>query len=667
MQQWFSNSLVIGLLTVGLESFAMGQVIFTQPLSPRIANYQISAVLNTEKKTVQGKQVLTWRNHTQDTISELRFHLYLNAFKNSETTFMCESGGINRSFSIGEKGWGWIDVSSIKVVDGEDLTDKIDFIQPDDGNRNDQTVIRVPLSTPVQPQQTIQLALEFMEQLPRAFARTGYQNNFFMVAQWFPKIGVYEAPGERYATRGSWNCHQFHSNTEFFADYGIYDVDLTVPSDYVVGAVGLLQKERANGDGTKTMFYRAEDVHDFCWTADPVYRVARDKWNNVEVTLLYQPSHSDQVTRYLNAAKIGLEYFDKLYGKYPYPNLTVVDPPVDAMGAGGMEYPTLITAGAFWNMPEGIKFTEMVTIHEFGHQYWYGLVANNEFEEAWLDEGINTYSEIKIMTAAYGEDASLIKFYGISISDLAEQRGGYTCSSDPKRGAIFQKAWTYERGGYGTYSYSKPGLMLVTLENYLGQETMAKIMRTFFERWKFRHPTSRDFIAVVNEVSGKDLNWYFDQVLYGTDVVDYAVSSISNREVGEKLFGVFERNGQKATLKGEKDTTQRHSNGNELFESKVIVSRLGEVKLPVEVFIKFVNGETLREQWDGQDRWKVFKYQKDTKVLSVEVDPDHKIPLDVNLTNNSKTTDRHTIGIWKYVLRWLFWMQSLLHYFSMFA
>jgi hypothetical protein len=271
------------------------------------------------------------------------------------------------------------------------------------------------------------------------------------------------------------------------------------------------------------------------------------------------------------------------------------------------------------------------------------------------------------MTAAYGEDASLIKFYGISISDLAEQRGGYTCSSDPKRGAIFQKAWTYERGGYGTYSYSKPGLMLVTLENYLGQETMAKIMRTFFERWKFRHPTSRDFIAVVNEVSGKDLNWYFDQVLYGTDVVDYAVSSISNREVGEKLFGVFERNGQKATLKGEKDTTQRHSNGNELFESKVIVSRLGEVKLPVEVFIKFVNGETLREQWDGQDRWKVFKYQKDTKVLSVEVDPDHKIPLDVNLTNNSKTTDRHTIGIWKYVLRWLFWMQSLLHYFSMFA
>jgi len=654
------RSLAIVFSAVCSVSLVVGQIIFPQPLSLRIANYQISVALNTEKKTVRGKEVLTWRNHTQDTIRELQFHLYLNAFKNSETTF-------KPRYLIEKGGWGWIDVNSMKIVNGEELTSKIEFIQPDDGNTNDQTVIRVPLSIPVQPRQTIQVAIEFTEQLPKVFSRTGYKHNFFMVAQWFPKIGVYEAAGERYASRGSWNCHQFHSTTEFFADYGVYDVDITLPSSYVVGAVGLLQKEKDNGDGTKTVFFHAEDVHDFCWTADQRYGVAKEKWNHVEITLLYQPSHANQVARYLDAAKTALKYFDKWYGKYPYPNLTVVDPPLDATGTAGMEYPTLITVATLWNLPEGLKFPEMVTIHEFGHQYWYGLVANNEFEEAWLDEGINSYSEIKIMTAAYGEDASFVKFYGVGISDLAYQRSNYAGSSDPKCGAIFQKAWTYERGGYGTYSYSKPALMLLTLEHYLGEETMSKIMRTYFERWKFKHPTTKDFIAVVNEVSGKDMNWYFDQVLYGTDVLDYAVSSISTLEVGEKLFGVFDRKGEKVTLKGERDTTQAQKDEKKLYESKVIVSRLGEVKFPVEVLIKFENGDTLREQWDGQDRWRVFKYQKDTKVVSAEVDPDHKIPLDVNFTNNGKTTQPQTTGIWKYVVRWLFWMQNILHYVSIFS
>jgi len=636
--------------------------LFPQPLSPRIANYDISASLDAKGKTIRATETLVWRNTSRDRITELQFHLYLNAFKNSESTFMKESGGSSRGAAMDVGGWGWINIDKMAMRGGEDLKAKMEFIHPDDDNAADQTVMRVRLARPVLPNQTITLDISFTAKMPTVFARTGYYNDFFMVGQWFPKIGVYEPAGMRYATAGQWNCHQFHSTTEFYADYGVYNVDITVPKSFVVGATGLRERERLNGDTTKTLFYHGEDVHDFAWTASPRYEVVEDKWEHVAIRLLIQPEHRQHTERYIQSTKAALQYFHNWVGKYPYPNVTVVDPPIKAFGAGGMEYPTLITGGSIYGLMEGVKLTEMVTVHEFGHQYWYGLVGNNEFEEPWLDEGLNQYSETRIMDETYGIKTSNIDFLGYRLGDLESARLGYLGMPNPKIAPTRLNGWEYKAGGYGGFVYSKTAVFMATLERLLGRPVMDEIMRTYFERWQFRHPSSRDFIAVVNEITqkrlgkkyGNDMNWYFDQVLYGTEICDYELTSINNRRIS-KPEGVLDTQAKTDT-----------SAASRLYEARIVVSRLGEVKMPVDVLVHFENGKETREHWDGQGRWKEFKYRGGDRIQWAKVDPDEVLQIDTNFLNNSKTLEVDSAPAWKYTVKFLFWIQNILQTSSLF-
>ena len=649
-------------LFVSVGCIEARQVVFKDPLSPRIANYAITVRLDADQKMISGKEKLTWRNTSRDVIRELQFHLYLNAFKNTETTFMRESGGRSRDIDMPQGGWGWIDVTSMKTVEGEDLTSRIEFIHPDDDNEKDQTVFRVPLTRPVLPGRTIELDIEFTAKLPRIFARTGYYQNYFFVAQWFPKIGVYEAAGQRYAVKGQWNCHQYHAAGEFYADYGVYDVDLTVPKDYVVGATGVLQGVKENRDGTKTVSHRAEDVHDFAWTASASFVDLGEQWQHVKIRVLMQPQRTHHAQRYFQAAKGTLEYFDKHVGRYPYPNLTIVDPAYGGFGSGGMEYPTLITAGSFWGLGPEMKFAELVTEHEFGHQYWYGIVGNNEFEEAWLDEGINSYYELRIMNELYGEKTSVADLPGFQVGDLENARLSYMAMRNPKISPVFTNSWEFKQGGYGSLVYQKAAIFLTTLDRLIGRAVMDSVMKTYFNRWKFKHPCSRDFIDVVNEVVpkyhgnrfGKDLTWFFDQVLYGTDVCDYELTRIRNNEI-LKPIGVFDRNGKKVTA-----TSRRDMTGSKLFESSVVASRLGEVKMPTSVLIHFDNGDEVREVWDGQSRWVEFKYKRPEKIVWAKVDPDTVLTIDINWMNNSCTTEPASAPIWKYTVKFLFWLQNVL-------
>lgn len=646
---------------------------FDKPLSPRIANYTINVKLNDQDTMLIARQVLNWQNDSKDVIKELQFHLYMNAFKNEASTFMQESKGRHRrSWADLDYGWGWINISSMNTSSGEELTAKIEYIQPDDDNENDQTVIRVPLDNYIKPGQSIEIEIDFEVKLPKLFARTGYFQDFFMIGQWFPKIGVYEEAGERYAENGQWNCHQFHLNSEFFADYGVYDVTITVPQKYVVGATGVLLNEVKNEDGTKSLNYYCEDVHDFAWTADPDYVVVEDQWKHVAIKYLVQPQRLHGAQRYIQAVKNAFEYFEEWYGDYPYPTLTIVDPSYGGRGAGGMEYPTLITAGVFGYLVDEYKYPEMVTVHELAHNYWYGLVGSNEFEEAWLDEGITTYSELKVMEEYYnGEGGSYLDLLGLKISDTQATWRWYA-NYNANIDKIFNYSWKYYAGGYGMYSYDKPGMMLLTLHNYLGDDRMKNVMRTFFDRYKFKHPTTIDFVETVNEISGENLNWFFEQVIYGSGVLDYKINRISNEPIEVADRGFFDTDtgmifiGPKELddIKKEvwSDTTYKR-----IFHSKVIVEREGEVFFPVEVLIKFSSGEEILEQWDGRDRYKIFEYKKTARIISAEVDPDFKIWLDIDPVNNGKVIKKQSIPILKYSTRWFFWMQNLLHLFSLFS
>lgn len=628
-------------------------------LSPRNANYDMEVSLNTETKIIDGKMKLNWINISPDTITELQFHLYLNAFKNTETTFMKESGSVRFTNKKGEDDskWGWVEIKSMKIKGGENLTRKIEFIQPDDANENDQTVIRVPLKDSILPGDTIDILINFESKLPKLYARTGYVGNYYLIGQWFPKIGVYEPAGMRFAKTGAWNCHQFHRNSEFYADYGVYNVSITLPKDYIVGATGVLIDEKTSGE-SKTLKYHAEDVIDFVWTASQRFIEIKDEWKHVKIKLLIQPEHKDLAQRHIDAAKAALEYFDKHLGLYPYSTLTIVDPPVKGARSAGMEYPTFITAGSFAWMPEGMRFIEMVTIHEFGHQYFMGIIASNEFEEAWLDEGLNSYFETLIMDATYGEKTAFFDVAGIRIGDLEMQRTGYVHNQSRKIAESARFAWQFEHGGYGMSSYRKPATFMNTLHRMVGDEVMDEIMKTYYKRWSFKHPSGQDFIDIVNEIVpkrlgnkyGVDMNWYFKQVIYGSNICDYRISRISNTLVKEPN-GIFD-----SGKKPESDT----NDSTKIYESKVILKREGEVIMPVEILVHFSNGDEITKTWDGKARTHELKFKSNAKIEWAKIDPENKILIDVNLANNTYTLKQDSKPIWKYAVKFLFWLQNII-------
>lgn len=619
---------VVGLLLCGstlltLPSWAQ-TTISDEPLSERRVSYRMDVSLDVASKTISGTQRLTWRNPDDVPVDELQFHLYLNAFRNNQSTFMRESGGVHRGNTAdADKPWGGIEVRSMRIADDEgdfgpalptqsnrDLTPAMRFIQPDDGNPDDLTVMAVSLPEAVMPGETIALDIVFESRLPEIVARTGWKvadtgNPLFFVGQWFPKIAVYEVPGQRYvpvtAERGAWNAHQFHENSEFYADFGTYDVSMTVPKDYVVGATGLLD-EQVEGDSTVTVRYTADDVHDFAWTASRDYLEFEQQWKHVTVRALVRPAHKGQAQRHIDAAIVGLEYFDKWVGEYPYTTLTVVDA---IGGANGMEYPTLITAGTTYGLPMGVRALELVTIHEFGHQYFYGLLASNEFEEAWLDEGMNSYLESRIVDDAYGE-GGVIDLGPLRISDTDFQRLGYTQSS-PSRGALYTRSWEYTMGDYGKASYAKPATVMNTLERYWGWEQQQEFLKAYYDAWRFRHPTTRDLQDVAESVSGEDLDWFFDQFVYGTAVVDYEVHSIAN--------------------------TRR---SDDTYRSRVRVHRIYDGVIPVDVSVRFANDSTSTVRWDGTDRWKDLSFSSEHRIEEAFIDPDFDVLLDINRLNNRK-------------------------------
>lgn len=618
-------------------------------LSRQVASYDIRARLVPPTRTIEAVQRLRWTNASASPVSELRFHLYMNAFKNNRTTFMRESGGQHRGFKIGKDEWGRIDIRRIGSAGGADLAGTVAFLRPDDGNADDETVMRVTLPEPVGPGATVELDMEFSVRLPRVFARSGFTGDFYMVGQWFPKIGV--------LTDGGWNCHQYHANSEFFADFGAYRVELTVPEAYVVGATGRRESERRNGDGTKTVVHVQEDVHDFAWTACPDLVESRERFVledppvDTEMILLVHKAHLNSRERYARALRRGLEFFSRSYGPYPYATVTLVDPAPGAAAAGGMEYPTLFTAGTTSWMPEGVLFPEMVTIHEFGHGYWYGIVASNEFEEAWLDEGINSYSEIKAMERLYGTERSMLDVLGLRIGDRSFHRLRVigTGRFDP----VLRDSWSFVSGGsYAANVYSKAALMLLTLEGLLGEEVMGRVMRSYYERWKFRHPASEDFIRVAEEVSGRDLGWFFDQVLRSPDRLDYGVSELSAREIDAPV-GLFDAPAAPAA--------KRSAAGRpRAYRSVVTVARYGEWIFPQEVLVTFADGRKVRESWDGKDRWKRFVYDLPIKAVRAEVDPEHTLVLDASLLNNSRVLEPERKGVRKAALAFLHALQGLL-------
>lgn len=608
-----------------------------------VASYTLRAKLDPIAHTVHGGGTIAWRNASSKPVCELWMHLYLNAFKNQSSVFMRAPIGGFRGNRI-PADWGSIDLKKLVLVDGEkrdDLLESLELKRPGD---EDETDARVPLPRDVEPGETITLEVEWVDKMPSIVERTGYDGSFHMVGQWFPKIAKLEADG-------TFAHFPFHHLGEFYSDFGTYDVTIDVPDGFIVGATGPVVETKKES-GRLVQRHVQSDIHDFAWTAWDKFQVRKETILGVDVTVLAPPGYDDHVERELETMRFALPHFGARYGKYPYPVLTLVHPPASASEAGGMEYPTLITTGQPSWLPRGLWFVETVTIHEFGHQYFYGLAASNEDAWPFLDEGLNSYAENEAMRAWKGPGSGL-DFAGLAIGDVeAQSERARHFGQDEK---IAQGAGTFATGSaYGALVYSRAAALLETIARAYGKEKMDRALGVYMRKFRFKHPTPKDLIATIRDEIGPGAAENLHAGLFEKGWVDYAITQTSSHP-SRSAAGMFDRDGKRETISPDKTLNPNR------YDGYVLVVRRGTLRFPVEIELVSTDGSRSRVKWDGQTESYRIPYSGASALRAAVVDPDERILLDQHPENDFATAPGHpTAGAPRVLERGMFWAATLL-------
>ncbi|MBK8726114.1 MAG: M1 family metallopeptidase [Holophagaceae bacterium] len=612
--------LLVGLGLAGGEPTWTPAKWFDTPLSPRIANYRIQANLDWPGKLVDGKAAITWRNAGTAATDEFPLHLYLNAFRGPQSLFVKESGGRLRGDVLGRSddagSWGYCRLKTVKV-DGATLRGHYG---------EDETVYWVKLPRSVKPGESITVDVEWQSRFPKVFARSGWAGGktpkdatFLMAGQWFPKVGVYQ--GDK------WNCHAYHANTEFFSDFGTYDVELNLPKGLRLAHAGTAipfldpddKQEKDAWPDPKDLYrmvykLHAEDVHDFAWAVMHKldWSIKKVPYRGTQVFYFYQPQRQANLRRQQMATEASLRLAGEWFFPYPYPVLTVVDVPEGASGADGMEYPTLITASSVKFDPFKLRFEpEVVTVHEFGHQYFYGLLASNEFEEPWLDEGFTSWFTHKAMERQYHALFASRRF--TLETDFGEHAGYW---DDPSVDPLTRFGWlTRDNGSYFRVAYAKPTLVLDQLEALLGRPQMEAVMRTYAETYKFRHPTAQDFRKVAEKVSGRDLSAFWRDFVEGTEILDLRILKVQNLPV--QAGGWMEAGADMKFAAPQQIAPGRRG--------RLVLERRGGLALPVTLWVRLEDRSEQRLTWDGRERWAAFDFN--SPVVAAVLDPDGNYPM----------------------------------------
>lgn len=580
-----------------------------------VVDYTLRASLDPFAHTVHGEGTIRWKNTSTVPVKELWLHLYLNAFKNQRSVFLREPVGFRSDVKM--KDWGTIDVRKLALRDeaggSADLWAGAELKRPDD---DDETDVRVPLPREVAPNETITLDVAFDDKLPNVVARTGYAGSFHMVGQWFPKIARLEPDGR-------WAHFPFHKLAEFYADYGSYDVTLDVPESFTIGATGAAASSQIE-NGRRIERHVQNDVHDFAWTAWDKFDVLRDSYDGVAITALFPRGYKKAAQREIAAAKFSLGRFGQRYGRYPYPVLTIVHPPDAAHEAGGMEYPTLITTGGHWYEPKWEHSIEHVTIHEFGHQYFYGLVGNDEVTWPFLDEGVNEYATDEALRAWLGP-GGIVDFSGLTV-DMSAAMAAASIRSAPNE-KVAQPAFAFQSGNdYGSLVYGRTAAVLETMRRVYGDDGVQRALGRYARKQRFQHPTPDVFLASFEEALGADAAKQLRVALFEKGWVDYAIGGVSANKAEERA-GLYDRDGKR-------DTVAAVPAADGAYEGNVLVFRRGTLAFPVDVELTFADGTSERRRWDAATESTRIAYRGKVALTGVVVDPDHAVSIDANMTNN---------------------------------
>ena len=623
------------------------------PERARIADYRIQARLDSEAHRIEGDEVIVWRNRTAHTTDRLPMHLYMNAFRAEDTAWMRMGRGTHRGQMQGsQQPWGYIDVGSVARLESSDpsagVAAPLPFVEGED-----PSVMEVQLDQPVPPGGEIAIRIDFVTQLPEVFARTGFADDFHMVGQWYPKVGVLEPDGQ-------WRTHVFTFHSEFYADFGDYDVTLDVPSGMVVGATGIRVQEHDDAQ-RKIVQYRARMVHDFAWTAWHDFESFEREVDGIRVRVLVPPGERSDAAVHLEAQEQALASMQQRYGPYPWSTITIVQPPRQARGAMGMEYPTFYTTSDVRRLPWPLPALgyrnrmsgALTTVHEFGHQYFQGLLASDEQREPWLDEGMNTFSNAMVAEDWWGEDPWLLLVAGqeLTVSDLMRLQLRGARGLEP----IAQPAEGFDPllGLYSPVVYTRTAALMSTLRNLAGHEAFDAALREYTLRYRFAHPTGEHLVQTLETEldspialaeasedlpgSGRvelDVRDFLEQGLHTPATLDYAVRKIVHRP---KLGSTGWRRDEQGVLveQGEVDRRPVSERPSSELESVVQLQRVGQMQVPVQVEVEFSDGSTQRLWWDGRARARSLVFVG-RKVVRAALDPEGDLVLESHRLDNHR-------------------------------
>ncbi|MFZ5517164.1 MAG: M1 family aminopeptidase [Candidatus Zhuqueibacterota bacterium] len=578
------------------------------------------------QKKISGHQLISYHNNSPDSLSEIYFHLYANAY----TDTSIKSREIDSNFLIrdkSEEAHGWIKVYLVGMeLGGQQVS--IDCLKL----LYDGTILKLSYSPAIPPGDSATISLKFESKIRRYSdnrGKGGYAGNQFEFCHWYPKVCVYDKHG--------WNAIPSHWLGEFYGEFGTFDVTINVPETFKVAATGeLVHREMklqndtaiqiitqiqesdsarddihddvpANSTRTLELTYHAENVHNFTWACNPDFLHETDTWNGIAIDVYYtEKSLASWKSKALADTKLSLKWLTENIGPYPYPKITVCE----QIDNGGMEYPTIILI----NSPR----TDLI-LHEIAHQYFYGAVANNELSDGWLDEGIVTYTTLKFLKQYPPESQSPPMHTNLDF--FRKQFQPYNFPANTYMNSLYNYFYSgferplsypcYELNNLYLYTfhvYAKPAKFFSVLEYTVGEEIFGNIVKEYYRRWQFKHVDATSLQSVSEQVSGQDLDWLFNQWLYSTAHVDYACKDYTYQKL-------------------EDDT----------WETKIIVSRLASGISPVEVEVTTTSGEKYRQRWPGFEKTNVFTFNTPTKVKKIQLDPDDKI-LDLNRLNNCNFT-----------------------------
>lgn len=513
-------------------------------------DYRISVRLNPETKSLKGFIQIEYINHSPDTLSFIWFHLWPNAYKDNHSAFAKQkiASGSSTFHFYAPHQRGYIDSLNFNI-DGKHA------LIAEHPEYND--VVKLWLNQPLLPGSSVTIATPFFVKLPKACSRLGYEGDTYRISQWYPKPAVYDRYG--------WHPMPYLDQGEFYSEFGTFDVDITVPSHYVVGASGNLLNDnevawmdslsarKTTPDSLpspwnsteKTLSYRIENTHDFAWFASPFYTVRTDtvtlknSGKKVKTQAIFKPENSnywESVPQVLNDA---VYKFSEWYMDYPWDVCTAVD---GALGAGGaMEYPTITVVGPIGNQ----TMLEVAVMHEVGHNWFYGILGFNEREFPFLDEGLNTFSESRFMQWKY---PALKMHEALNLGETAAKALGMTNFSYHQLypTAYLVQARTnsdqplnlhsdeYTSSNYGMMVYMKSSVVHQTLLGSLGEPEFNRLMQELFKQWAFKHPHPDDVEQFIRANSTTNTDWYFEDLLQSKKVTDYGITAFKNGSVTVK-------------------------------------------------------------------------------------------------------------------------------------